>query len=317
VTPRAPEAGAGWMESMRRGAFEAAWRLGDAGLARIPADEWRRPRHEQRIWRGAAIDDRVVLVRCYHGLGDTIQFVRYLPLVATRARAVTLWVQPALIPLLSWTPEIGRLSPLHEGVPGEAFDVDVEIMELPHVFRTTVDTIPNDVPYLRTPTAREIPALTDDDPRLTVGLAWRAGPWDPRRSIALAKLTALLQSPQLRVVPLHDRVGSEEAAFSCVQPARPLDRLAALISQCDVVVSVDTMAAHLAGALGVPTSLLLHADADWRWMIGRADSPWYPSMTLFRQRRPGEWDPPIAAVVEEVQRRAGSRTQRSAAATRP
>jgi len=296
---------------MRRGNFEEAWRLGDAGLTTIPAEEWRRPRHEQRIWRGAALDDRVVLVRCYHGLGDTLQFVRYLPLVTARARAVRLWVQPALIPLLAWTPGLGRISPLHDGVPGEPFEVDVEIMELPHVFRTTLETIPNHVPYLRVPAAREIPALPDDDHRLTVGLAWRAGTWDPRRSIELAALAPILESRRLRVVPLHDRVGTEETAFRSVQPPRPLDRLAALISQCDVVVSVDTMAAHLAGALGVPTCLLLHADADWRWMTGRADSPWYPTMTLFRQRRHGEWQTAVAAVCEAVERRASARAQRA------
>ncbi len=155
------EPGAGWMDLMRRGDFAAAWSLGDAGLATIPEDEWRRPRHEQRIWRGAPIDQRDVLVRCYHGLGDTLQFARYLPMVCARAREVTLWVQPALIPLLSLTPRLGQLSPLHDGVPGERFDVDVEIMELPHVFRTTLETIPSQVPYLRVPSGREIPPLSD------------------------------------------------------------------------------------------------------------------------------------------------------------
>jgi len=317
VSGRTCEPGAGWMDLMRRGDFAAAWSFGDAGLATIPEDEWRRPRHEQRIWRGAPIDQRDVLVRCYHGLGDTLQFARYLPMVCARAREVTLWVQPALIPLLSLTPRLGQLSPLHDGVPGERFDVDVEIMELPHVFRTTLETIPNQVPYLRVPSVREIPPLTDDDERLTVGLAWRAGTWDPRRSIELAAFGRLLESPELRVIPLHDRRPAEEAAFTPVQPQRPLDRLAALISQCDVVISVDTMAAHLAGALGVPTCLLLHTEADWRWMRRRADSPWYPSMTLFRQHRPGEWDAPIAAVFEDVMLRARSRAQRARGARPP
>jgi hypothetical protein len=313
VTRCAGDAGEEWMSLMRQGAFEAAWRVSDAGLATIGEDEWQRPRHEQRIWRGARLDRRNVLVRCYHGLGDTIQFVRYLPMVCRRARSVTLWVQPALIPLLSWTPGLGQLSPLHDGVPDAAFDVDVEIMELPHVFRTTPDTVPSQVPYLRAPVERELPALAHDDRRLTVGLAWRAGTWDPRRSIELASWAPLFDSSDVRVIPLHDRLPSEEGAFRDRQPPRPLDRFAALITECDVVVTVDTMAAHLAGALAVPTCLLLHAEADWRWMTGRVDSPWYPTLRLYRQRRPGEWAPVIAAVIDELRQRRVERQDHAAA----
>ena len=317
VSGRTCEPGAGWMDVMRRGDFDAAWSLGDAGLATIPGDDGVVPATSSGSGAARRSTSATSSSAATTDSATPCSSRATCRLVCARAREVTLWVQPALIPLLSLTPRLGQLSPLHDGVPGERFDVDVEIMELPHVFRTTLETIPNQVPYLRVPSVREIPPLTDDDERLTVGLAWRAGTWDPRRSIELAAFGRLLESPELRVIPLHDRRAAEEAAFTPVQPPRPLDRLAALISQCDVVISVDTMAAHLAGALGVPTCLLLHTEADWRWMRRRADSPWYPTMTLFRQHRPGEWDAPIAAVFEDVMLRARSRAQRARGARPP
>jgi len=133
----------GWMQHMRRGDFEAAWRVSDRVLrvrSGVPCDHL--PRHLQYFWDGRPLDGKRVLIRCYHGLGDTIQFVRYAPFVRARAREVILWVQPKLFPLFRSVPGIDLLLPLHDGLPDVDFDTSVEIMELPHVFRTTTSTIP-------------------------------------------------------------------------------------------------------------------------------------------------------------------------------
>jgi hypothetical protein len=128
---------------MRRGDFASAWELSDRILrARAGVPCWHLPRHEQWIWNGDPLGGKRVLVRCYHGLGDTAQFIRYLPALRRITREVYLWVQAELIPLVERVPGVDRILPLHDGTPEIDYDVDVEIMELAHVFRTTLDTIP-------------------------------------------------------------------------------------------------------------------------------------------------------------------------------
>src|SRR5512147_2048031 len=128
-----------WQDCMRRGDFEAAWRFSDRV---IDSGEWRAshhlPRHYQCIWDGRPVMGRRVLVRCYHGLGDTIQFARYLPLLARSASVLSVWAQPQLLPLLSTMGTTFRLLPLHDGEPGGNHEVDAEITELPYMFRTTI-----------------------------------------------------------------------------------------------------------------------------------------------------------------------------------
>jgi len=292
------DAGAAWMRHMRRGEWSAAWRVSDQvlrGRAGIPC--WHLPRHEQWIWDGTPLDGRRVLVRCYHGLGDTLQFIRYAPLLRSIGAEATFWVQPALIPLLRTVPGIGGLLPLHDGEPGVDYAVDVELMELPHVFRATPDTVPADVPYLHVDSAP-----LERDGRLHVGLVWKAGDWDDRRSIPVHLLDPLAKVPGV-VIHLLQRgsglaecppgLGVDSGSDDPLQAARTMRAL-------DLVVTVDSMPAHLVGALGIPTWTLLQAEADWRWMEGRDDSPWYPTMRLFRQPRPGDWEPVIARVADEL-----------------
>ena len=180
---------------MRRGDFSAAWRLSDAVLrtrARVPCSHL--PRHEQYLWNGAAIDGKRVLIRCYHGLGDTIQFIRYAPLVRERAREVVVWAQPALVEILAQASGVDRVLPVHDGSPAVDHDLDVEIMELPHLFRSTLETLPGRVPYLH---AFPLPAARDRGAsrQCHVGVVWRAGEWDPLRSVPLARLATLAQIP--------------------------------------------------------------------------------------------------------------------------
>jgi hypothetical protein len=281
-----------WLRLARRGDFEGAWAASDRIRARnAGVRDWTLPRHHQTIWDGSPLAGREVLIRCYHGLGDTIQFIRYAALVRRVARRVAVWGQPALLPLLERMSGIDEFLPLHDGAPQTDYDVDVEIMELPYVFRTTLATIPDAVPYL----SAEPVCVAGDRPR--IGIVWRAGEWNSDRSIPFAELGPLFDCAAvtwyaLQLAPQrherHPRIRAMRAD-TIIDTARAMASL-------DLVISVDSMPAHLAGALGVPVWTLLPWDADWRWMEGRTDSPWYPTMRLFRQPARGCW----SAVVDEV-----------------
>jgi hypothetical protein len=265
--------------------------------------EHERPRHLQRVWDGTPLAGRRVLVHCYHGLGDTLQFARFLPRAAALAAELAVWAQPPLIPLLGTLPGRVRLLPLHDGAPEVERDVDVEIMELAHVFRTELATLPAEVPYLHVAPA---PRLAPAD-ALAVGIVWAAGDWDTRRSVPPELLRPLSVIPNVRLFLLQrgDALARRPAGLG--EPVGSDDALAAArtMRALDLVIAVDSMPAHLAGALGVPVWTLLHADPDWRWMERRDDSPWYPSMRLFRQPRPGAWEPVVARVAGELRALAG------------
>ncbi|GGF02668.1 glycosyltransferase family 9 protein [Hymenobacter cavernae] len=288
-----------WMRHMLRGEFEKAWQKTDKDLAaRADKPCWHLPRHFQYIWNGTSLDGKRVLVRCYHGLGDTIQFIRYMPLLKAVAAEVIVWAQRELIPLLKTAPGIDQLLPLHDGTPEVAYDVDVEIMELPHIFRTTLETIPRSIPYLHV----EPRFLSPDKEQLAVGLVWKAGDWDGRRSIPfplLAPLATLL-GVQLYILQGDAEQAGWQEGIGINPGALNLYEYARVIRGLDLLITVDSMPAHLAGALGVPVWTLLHAEADWRWMQHRDDSPWYPTMRLFRQAEAGDWEGVVERVMGEL-----------------
>jgi hypothetical protein len=254
------------------------------------------PRDLQYVWDGSPLDGKRVLVRCYHGLGDTIQFVRLLPLLKRRAAHITLWVQSPLLRLLRGMRGVDRLMPLHDGSPQAVFDADIELMEVPHALRLDANQIPARVPYINvSPATTGLGGGFRRGNSLNVGLVWIAGNWNEQRSIPVEALAPLRHVPDVLWYSLqypHEPPPLEAADLAC----RDVLAMAARMRQLDLVVTVDTMAAHLAGALGIPVWLLLHEDADWRWMRDRNDSPWYPTMHLFRQRRSGDW----STVVDEV-----------------
>ena len=295
-----------WMACMRRGAFEAAWAISDAVLrARAGVPCWHWPRHLQYVWDGTPLTGQRVLVRCYHGLGDTIQCIRYAPLIKAIAREVSVWAQPALLPLLRTVRGIDQLLPLHDGTPDVGYDVDVESMELPHVFRTTLATIPAEIPYLHV-----APAALPRHGRLAVGLVWAAGDWEhERRSIPfpLCAPLAAVSGVALHILQRGPALADYQPGVGTLSGSDDVVETARLMRALDLVISVDTMPAHLAGALGVPVWALLDAAADWRWMEGRADSPWYPTMRLFRQEYSGAWEPVLARVMAELGRAVGMR----------
>ncbi|HJT68373.1 MAG TPA: hypothetical protein VJ749_18090 [Pyrinomonadaceae bacterium] len=287
-----------WFEAMLRGDFADAWRISDSLLHTMrQQDHTRVPRHEQNIWDGRPVAGKRVLVRCYHGLGDTIQFIRYASLLKRVAAEVIVWMQPSLIPLLREVEGIDRVLPLHDGVPDVEYDVDLELNELLYVFRTTLETIPAEVPYLHV-----APALLRRSDELKVGLIWRSGEWDERRSIPFAELRPLseVSGVEWHLLQRDPRRAGWNGEFGMSTGGdNPLDD-ARIMCTLDLVISVDTMTAHLAGALARPTWTLLPYDADWRWMRDREDSPWYPTMRLFRQQRKGDWSPIVESLAIEL-----------------
>lgn len=246
-----------WEDHMRRGDFASAWKLATRGGYR---------------WDGRPLAGKRIVLVCNRGLGDAIQFVRYVPRLQAEA---VLWARSDAVPLLARARGVTTVLPIDAPVEGDVF---LELMELPHAFHTTIDTIPADVPYLDV----EPVTLADRGGRLQVGVGLRTSGWDPARDLPESLLD------QLQGVEIHRL----DPPFG---PKSPLDT-ARLVRALDLVITADTFFAHLAGAMAVPVWTLLPANPNWRWMENRDDCPWYPTMRLFRQGRRGGWAPVIEAV---------------------
>ena len=292
----APE-GTGWISAMRAGEFERAWSITDRDLARGAGhgDKHAGPRHLQRIWRGEELRNRTVLVRCYHGLGDTLQFARFLPALAERARRLIVWCQPELLPLIERMEAVDDAVPLHDGTIEAAFDVDIEIMEIPHAIRAGRDLVECRKAYLTAPPPAVPRRITGQ--ALSVGLVWEVGDWDKRRAVPPALLNRL-KADGIELYGLQRGAAPDDLAATGAADISTADiaTLCHRLGELDVIVSVDTMVVHLAGALGYKPWVLLHADCDWRWPAPGGVSRWYPGVTLFHQRNAGDW----AAVIDEV-----------------
>ena len=287
-------AGLDWFAAMQAGDFPAAWRASDRVLALRPRtgrDDRAEPYHLRWVWDGSDVTGRDVLVRCYHGLGDSLQFCRFLPALRRRAARVTLELQPELIPLVSRLDACDRIVPFDPAAPLPPGGCDVEIMELCHALRLP----PEPAPYLSVPSPRRSARPGG------VGLCWRvqAG-WRPERSIPVERLAGLLDG----------RTGWQSlqpgaAPYGMAPCPDALNDTAAVIAGLDLVITVDTMVAHLAGAIGTPVWLLLDSDPDWRWRAGGPGaSPWYRSIRKYRQERAGDWEAPLRALHVDLTRRA-------------
>jgi hypothetical protein len=254
------------------------------------------------VWNGTPLNGRRVLVRCYHGMGDTIQFARFIPAVKRCATHVTVWGQSQLLPLLETLEGIDTLLALDEGCCEAQQEVDIEIMELPYALRATLQTLPNTTPYIHVDLNQFRRAAP---PR--VGLVWQSGGWDGSRSVAPELMRELLRVPgiEFRILQRGPALASWPGGGQ-IPVLRDIREEAAELRALDLLICVDTLSAHLAGALGVPTWTLLPASADWRWMDDREDTPWYPTMRLFRQTRPGDWESVMARVGKELRHRFGS-----------
>lgn len=267
---------------------EYEWRL------RSPLHQRLSPAMTRPAWNGMAMPGRRLLLVADQGFGDAIQFARFIPLAAGRCGGVTLVCPAPLLPLFARLPGVSACVP--DFAAAGHHDAHAFLGSLPHIFGTVSHDIPASVPYLPQPGTRP------SGPR-TVGLVWAGNPEnssDWRRSIPLARLTRLAGVPGVRLVSLQARASTDDRpamlAMNLVEPARPFADFAdtaAAIGAVDLLISVDSAPAHLAGAMGRPVWVLVHQPADWRWGLGRTDSPWYPSMRLFRQRIAGDWDTPI------------------------
>jgi hypothetical protein len=303
------------MAAMRRGDFERAWVISDRILAhRIARDgfDYTLPRHLQAIWDGRSLANKHVLVRCYHGLGDTIQFIRFAKPLHAIAREVSVWVQPPLVSLVSRVNGVDRVLPLHDGAPEIAYDADIEIMEIAHALRARPETLAIDVPYVEVP-ARKLEPLRDE--RLRVGVIWSAGDWDARRSLQLSMLEPLMQIPDVQLIILQRGAARADAQSYALHDlgSDDIETFAATLAALDLLICVDTFGAHLAGAMNVPAWILLQKDCDWRWMSEGCASLWYPSVRLFRQHSAGEWDPVVAEVAAALRARSAAQIIRAKA----
>jgi hypothetical protein len=301
-----------WMCAMQNGDFEHAWHESDAIRDRGEPD----PR---RFWQGEDIRGKCVIVRCLHGFGDAVQFLRYAPRIRERAVSLIVEVPPRLMELAPFLTGVEDVITWGEHSPAAqpAWNLEIEVTELPYLFRTQLSDLPIATNYLRLPNSlfkcRELSGVTRN---LRVGIAWASGDWKPSRSVPLELLKPLFRTRGCEFWNLQGGAARQEwQPTDCCRmhnDARLCDtvvRLAALIAQLDLVITTDTLAAHLAGALGVPAWVMLEHAADWRWMHKRKDSPWYPSLRLYRQRVQGEWPGLIGRMSEDLARLAEDQQQ--------
>jgi FkbM family methyltransferase len=291
--------------------------------------EWRwklknfKPRQcSQPLWDGSPLEGKTILLAAEQGLGDTIQFIRYAPLVQKRGARVLAEVQRPLRQILSTTPGIDQLLVQGEAMP--AFDTHVTMLSLPRLLDTRLDSVPADVPYLSAD-----PALIDkwrDEiqllPGFKVGIAWKGSPQnrtDRGRSLPLALFEVLARVPNVTLVSLQKGQGIEQMAevadrFQVIDfgdrldaEAGPFMDTAAIMRHLDLVVTCDSSLAHLAGALGAPVWIALMLTPDWRWLTRRDDSPWYPTARLFRQTRVGDWPEVFQRMAAALEEKVGSK----------
>lgn len=279
----------GWQE------YEWRWVTGNAA-----------PRNfRQPVWDGSSLWGATILLHAEQGLGDTVQFIRYAPWVKEAGGRVVVECQARLAPLVKSVEGVDEVVSCGDALP--SFDTHIGLLSLPRVFATRLETVPAAVPYFRVEVARRERwrERLAQAPGFKVGLAWAGSPThknDRSRSMPLAALAPLAEVPGVALFGLQRGPQAAELAAArfpitnLEEEAGDVVDTAAILMNLDLVIAVDTMVAHLAGALARPVWTLLPYMPDFRWMLGRADSPWYPTMRLFRQPRPGDW----AAVVEQV-----------------
>jgi tetratricopeptide (TPR) repeat protein len=298
------------------GDWSAAWaeyegRLLDPRVSNglLPTD---RPR-----WQGEDLTGKTILLQSEQGYGDILQFVRYAPMVKARGGRVILCAPQTLLPLMRTVDGIDNVLHMKEEAP--AFDVHAPLLSLPLVFNTRVDTVPADIPYIA-PDEELVVRWRErfgDQPGLFVGLVWQGNPAhlnDRRRSMQLDLLRPLLDCPGVCFVSLQVGAGREQLTEfddHIIDAGAQIDATsfadaAAIIANLDLVISIDSAIAHLAGAMGKPVWILLAKGSDWRWLRDRDDTPWYPQARLFRQAKPGDWVEVVGRLGAELRSFAGA-----------
>jgi tetratricopeptide (TPR) repeat protein len=297
---------------LRQGQWEQGW----------PEYHWRWrtrdftvPPFPQPAWDGSDLTGRTIVIYAEQGLGDTIQFARYAPLIKERGGRVLLRCQVPLVRLLADLSGIAGIVPRDQPLP--PCDCHASLLNLPMLFHTTPATVPAQVPYLTADVARRARwrAWLDEKPGRKIGVCWQGNPKhkeDAKRSLKIASLKPWAQVAGVRLVSLQvgdgdDRQAEEAKSSAMLDPGLVADQqgetfmeLAALMRELDLVISVDTALVHLAGALGVPTWVVLAYVPDWRWLMEREDTPWYPTLKLFRQSQLGDWETVITRIAKEL-----------------
>ncbi|MGQ9368773.1 tetratricopeptide repeat protein [Azospirillum sp. ST 5-10] len=306
------------------GSAQLHWNLSLALLARgdfregFAEYEWRwrydgfpsrRRTFPQPMWDGSSFAGRTLLLHTEQGMGDVLQFLRYLPEIKARGGRIVMECHEPLMALLADVPEVDAMIPRF--APPPPFDVHLPLLSAPLVLgHATLDDLPRRAPYLTLPAAAPVfPIPEAKDDRLKVGIVWGGNPNfsnDRVRSARLKHFLPLLDVPGVQLFSLQK--GPREADLAGAPPeiVRLSDRIsdfrdtASAMAQLDLVISTCTSTAHLAGAMARPLWVVLHHAPDWRWMVGREDSPWYPTARLFRQERPGDWAGVVARIAEAL-----------------
>ena len=292
------------------GDFPSGWReyewrnLTEAGKQTLPSIT-------SAVWNGMRLPTGRLLVVGDQGYGDTVQFARYIPMAAERCQELIFGCSEELAPLLRDLPGVAQYSYRWTDVPGHA--AHIRLSSLPYLFNTVPETIPARTPYLKAPPERTAAwrARLPASGAMRIGLAWTGRPTHPndrRRSVPLAALAPFAAAGNATFVSLQKPMPPGDLGTMALFPGMTdlssaltdFGETAAMIENLDLVITVDTSIGHLAGALGKPVWILVPKAADWRWMLERSDSPWYPSVRLFRQPRAGDWAQPIAEVTRAL-----------------
>jgi tetratricopeptide (TPR) repeat protein len=274
------------------------------------------PAHTDRpLWDGSPLEGKTILLHAERGLGNSIQFIRYAPLIKRNGGTVLFECQPELVELLKGASGVDQIFPAGSLLPH--FDVQAPLMSVPATLRTTRTTIPAKIPYLHadpqlvTNWRKNLQSL-GVDPQATIGIAWQGDPGFPDdifRSIPLRHFEPLARIPNVTLLSLQKAPGAEQihtVGFAVRDLGVRLDSTnafadtAAIMMSLRLVVTSDTAIAHLAGALGVPVWVVLPLIPDWRWRLNHSESRWYPSMRLFRQKKAGDWQEVMERIAEQI-----------------
>ena len=297
-----------WCDAMRKGDFGTAWTINDLERQHWPS--------AHQLWNGQPLDHASIELEARHGLGDFVQMMRFVPVLNQLGCAVSINVRPELLSIAECFS--GRFT-TNARWDRQSKHSPLEIMELPYALRLQSKQLPKVTNYLHPPSelrARTRLQMNTRSGVPKIGIVWSGSSWDPERWIPFSRLQPLLGMTCCEWWAIQGGLPTSFASHPHLRHVAgygdaSLVDLAATIQALDLLITVDTLAAHIAGALGVEVWVLLKKHADWRWMQNRSDSPWYPSMRLFRQEDPGDWTGVLSAVQTEL----GDRYQSSHPAT--
>lgn len=309
ATKRAPIPEACWnlaLLQLSRGEFLSGWEGYEWRWKTRDYEADRRSVNRPQ-WNGEVGNGRSILLYAEQGLGDTLQFCRYVPAVRARGWQVILEVQEPLFGLMC---KFTGVTVIRQGDVEPPYDMHCSLMSLPRAFKTTLESIPCQTPYLSAPPDRVARARARLGNGVNIGLVWSGNPAhrnDKERSIPLETLKPLIETPNVNFFSLQkDLRDNDKKTFSCLPIINlgpdliDFTETASFIEALDLVITVDTSVAHLAGALGCPTWVALPLVPDWRWLLEREDSPWYPTMRLFRQKFRGNWSDVVVRLASNL-----------------